>query len=264
MSINKELSDRVQFQSENNIRHLPFSQEMQFYSAVRNGDINKVRELFTPLAQEGYGVISSDPIQNIKYHLVITIAMLTRFCIEGGLPAETAYTISDIYINRMDNCADERQLAQIHQEVVFDFTKRMQLISSGDAYSKHVVRCIDIIYENIYSGVTVSMIAQKLGLTPQYISKIFKKEVGITIFEFIMSRRIQAAENMLKFSEYSSVEIANYMNFSSHSHFISVFRKYTGMTPKQYRDKYFRTNYSPTDGAEKALPTPDDLRTEGE
>ena len=116
----------------------------------------------------------------------------------------------------------------------------MQKINSGNAYSKHVLMCLDLIYDNIYNGIRVQELADKLGLTPQYLSKLFKQEVGVTISDYIMSRRIQAAENMLKFSEYSPIDIGNYMGFSSHSHFIACFKKHTGLTPKQFRENYFR------------------------
>ena len=78
----------------------------------------------------------------------------------------------------------------------------------------------------------------------QGFSKIFKAEVGVTISEYIMSRRIQAAKNMLKFSEYDPIDIGNYLGFSSHSHFIATFRKHVGVTPKQYRENYFRMNWT--------------------
>ena len=244
MSINRELNYREYFQRENGLLHSPYEKELEFYAAVSSGNIERVKELYTPLAVEGYGKLSKDKIRNIKYHLVITIALIARFCIEAGMPTETAYTISDIYINRLDESTTEQQLSDIHRETFLEYAKRMQKLNSGDAYSKHVLMCIDLIYENIYKGIRVSELADELGLTPQYLSKLFRSEVGMTISEYIMSRRIQAAENMLKFSDYTPLDISNYLSFSSHSHFISAFRKHTGMTPKQYRESYFRMNWS--------------------
>lgn len=243
MSIDKELLNREHFQSENDIRHIPYQREMEFYSAVKSGDVNKVKELYMPLSVEGQGKLSKDPIRNFKYHLIISIAMITRFCIEGGMPSETAYTISDIYINKLDVCDSISALADIHKDMIIYYAKRMQKISAGEAYSKHTITCINMIYENIYNGIRVKDIADKLGLSPQYISKLFKSEVGMNISDYIMSRRIQAAENMLKFSEYNAEDIGNYLNFSSHSHFISAFKKYTGKTPKQFREEFFRVNW---------------------
>ena len=244
MSINKELAHREFIQREYGKLHLPYEKEIEVYSAVAAGDIERAKELFTPLAVEGFGRLSDDNLRNIKYHLVITIALIARFCIEAGLPTETSYTISDIYINRLDVSETEEQLSEIHREVFLEYTKRMQSVNSGEAYSKHILMCLDLIYENIYSGIRVAELADKLGLSAQYLSKLFRQEVGVTISEYIMSRRIQAAENMLKYSDYSSIDIGNYLNFSSHSHFISAFRKHTGFTPKQYREEYFRANWN--------------------
>ncbi|MBR1724727.1 MAG: helix-turn-helix domain-containing protein [Ruminococcus sp.] len=243
MSINKELSDREFRQRETGLLHSPYERELEFYSAVSSGNVERVKELYTPLAVEGYGKLSQDPIRNIKYHLVITIALIARFCIEAGMPMETSYTISDIFINRLDVSTTEQQLSDIHREVFIEYAKRMQKVNSGEAYSKHVLLCLDMIYNNIYNGIRVQELADKLGLTPQYLSKLFKQEVGVTISDYIMSRRIQAAKNMLKFSDYSPLDIGNYLNFSSHSHFISCFRKHTGMTPRQYRESYFRLSW---------------------
>lgn len=243
MSINKELSDREFRQRETGLLHSPYERELEFYSAVSSGNVDRVKELYTPLAVEGYGKLSQDPIRNIKYHLVITIALIARFCIEAGMPMETSYTISDIFINRLDVSTTEQQLSDIHREVFIEYAKRMQKVNSGEAYSKHVLLCLDMIYNNIYNGIRVQELADKLGLTPQYLSKLFKQEVGVTISDYIMSRRIQAAKNMLKFSDYSPLDIGNYLNFSSHSHFISCFRKHTGMTPRQYRESYFRLSW---------------------
>ena len=51
---------------------------------------------------------------------------------------------------------------------------------------------------------------------------------------------IQAAENLLKYSEYSFIEITNYLCFSSESHFIHTFKKYTGCTPIEFRNFYLK------------------------
>lgn len=244
MEINRELSKRQFMQKENDYHHSPYETELEFYSAVRAGDLETVKHLYTPLDTNGKGRLSKDDLRNVKYHLVITIAMLCRFCIEGGLDPETAYTISDIYINKCDECRNEESVMAVHKEVIVYYTKQMKKAASQNVYSKHILMCFDCIFDNIYKGVTVNQIADELKITPQYLSKLFREEVGVKISDFIMSKRIQAAENMLRYSEYSPLDIANYLAFSSHSHFIACFKKQTGLTPKQYRDQFFRANWN--------------------
>lgn len=240
MSINKELSNREILQKEYDFRHQPYERELEFYAAIKSGNIELVKKLYTPFTAEGFGKLSDDPIRNIKYHLTITIAMVARFCIDGGMPSETAFTLSDIFINKLDLCTNEDQLADLHIEMIIEYTKRMKKISSGEAFSKQVLMCIDYIYDNIYSEIRVQDIAAHIGITPQYISRLFKKQVGVTLSDYIMTRRIQTAENMLKYTDYAPIDIANYLCFSSQSHFIAAFKKHTGLTPKQYREKYYK------------------------
>lgn len=242
--IEKEHAIKTFLQREYTISHSPFEKELEFYESVRSGDIENVKKTFTPIGGSGYGILSTDELRNIKYHLVISIAMITRFCVTGGMEMENAYQLSDIYINKTDNCASVAEANLIHREMVFDFTQKMKSINKGGVFSKPIVMCFDYIYDNLHSKILLKDIADYVGLSQQYLSKLFHSEVGMTISEYINKKKITAASNMLKFSEYSAVDIGNYLNFSSHSHFIQTFKKYTGITPKEYRLKYYRANWS--------------------
>ena len=83
--LHKELS-RIEFEMrENSMTHTPVENEMRFYEAVKRGDMDAARTLSTPLGGEGFGVLSTDRLRNLKYHLVITVSFITRFCVEGGM-----------------------------------------------------------------------------------------------------------------------------------------------------------------------------------
>ena len=97
----KELSYKAFLNREYGFSHSPFEKEFEFYDCVKKGDTDGVKRLMTPLDSSGTGVLSEDPIRNLKYHFVVTVALITRFCVEGGMEMETAYTLSDLYILRM-------------------------------------------------------------------------------------------------------------------------------------------------------------------
>lgn len=104
--------------------------EYSFYNAVKTDDMDSVirnckEDAFIDL--KGTGVLSRNPLTNIKYHFVVTTAMITRYCIDGGLEPEQAYRLSDFYILRMDSCTTVRQVADLHHEMVKDFTGKMIL-----------------------------------------------------------------------------------------------------------------------------------------
>ena len=224
-------------------KHSPFEKEFEFYDCVKAGDAENVKKLMTPLGGSGSGVLSDDPLRNLKYHFVITIAMLTRFCVEGGMEMETAYTLSDLYILKADKCVCTDDIHKLHYEAVMDFTEQMKHIARGNIYSKPVVKVMDYVYDNLHSRISVEDISLETGLSEAYLSRLFHKEVGVTISTYIAVKRVETAQNMLKYSDYSALDIGNYLAFSTHSHFISTFKKYTGMTPGEFRKKYYRSNW---------------------
>lgn len=190
---------------------------------------------------EGTGVLSRNTLTNIKYHFVVTAAMLTRYCIDGGLEPEQAYRLSDFYILKMDTCTTVRQIADLHHEMAKDFTGKMVLQKKSSILSKPVVQCVDYIYSHIKERITVAMLAEYTGLSESYLSRVFKQNLGISISDYIREKKIEKATHLLRYSDKSIIDIANYLSFSSQSHFIQTFENFTGMTPKKYRNKYYKS-----------------------
>jgi AraC-like DNA-binding protein len=195
------------------------------------------------LNPEGMGCLSENTLQNLKYHFVITAAMITRNSIDGGMEAEKAYGLSDFYIQKVDKCQTKEEISDLHQIMCSDFTKRMQQLRKKKVYSKHIVLCIDYIYSHIHSRITLKELADRLDLSESYLSKLFVTEVGMSISDYIREEKIDRAENMLKFSDYDIADIANYLSFSSQSHFTQTFEKQVGLSPKKYRDIYYRKSW---------------------
>ena len=240
--IHNELSHREFVNRENHISHLDYNRENEFFNAVKNGDREAVDRLFLPFENEKLGILSYDALRNIKYHMVITLALIARACIEGGLSMETAYNLSDIYIQRLDMANTKEELNFLHREAINDYVGLMDMLKNNKAshYPKAVTLCVDYIYDNLHHKITLGDLAKKALLSESYLSKLFKKEVGVGIAEYIMDKKIEAAGNMLKYTDSSVLTISDYFCFNSESHFIRTFKAKTGMTPKTYREKYFR------------------------
>ena len=247
MGIQDELA-KVEFKNrEYLVRHISYDREMAFYQAIKNGDMEEMRRLFNPLNVEGMGKLSNNPLRNLKYHLIITVAMITRYVIEAGLEMEAAYNLSDIYIRKIDVCTSEEGVHEIHKELCEAYVKRMQAQKKHRLYSKPVSQCIDYIYDHLHEKILLEDLADVAGVSTSYISKLFHSEVNVTIAQYIQQKRVDAAKNLLIFTEYSISDIANYLQFSTESYFISVFGKFCGLTPKKFRELHFRSKLPHSD-----------------
>ena len=242
MQIQDELA-KVEFKNrEYLINHITYDREIAFYQSIASGNMEEMKRLFVPFKVEGFGKLSDNPLRNLKYHLIITIAMITRYVIESGLEMEAAYNLSDIYIRKIDVCNTAEEIHEIHKELCEAYVKRMQEHKKRRLYSKPVSQCIDFIYDNLHEKITLEDLAETAGMSTSYISKIFHSEVGITIAQYIQKKRVEAAKNLLSITDYSISDISNYLQFSTESYFINVFRKFCGLTPRKYRELHYRSN----------------------
>ena len=102
--------------------------------------------------------------------------------------------------------------------------------------NRYVVNEInDIIRHQYTKNITVKLISEQVGLTPNYISQIFKKETGITITKKITEIRIEAAKELLKDSNFKVFEVAEMVGFDNPYYFSTVFKKITGIHPSKFR-----------------------------
>ncbi len=244
MSTNKTLSENIFHNREHGITHLPYDRELAFYDAVKSGDEETVRRIMLPLRNENLGILSDDVLRNMKYHLTITIALITRFCIEAGMPTESAYTLSDIYIRKMDLIESENEITALHKTLVFDYTRRMKNLSREAIFSKPVILAMNYIEKRLHEKISLEQLAEQLNLNKTYMCRLFKKETGATIGDYIKKSKIKSAENMLIHSDISPSDIGIYLAFSSQSYFIKVFKEETGYTPTEYRNKFFYKHFN--------------------
>jgi len=237
-NIDKMLTHETFLQREYTNAHASPKKEMEFYKCVQQGNLEKLPNIMTPLASVGYGRLSDDELRNIKYHMIISVAMITRFCIGGGMEYEKAYSLSDLYIKGTDKCTSVQQVSALHESMVYDFTDRMRILGSGKQLTVTIKKALDYIYEHLHYKIEIKDLAKCVGVTPTHFRRLFKEQIGIPPNEYIIKKKIEAATNMLQYSEYSSTEIGYYLAFSTHSHFIKTFKQYMGITPGKYRAQY--------------------------
>ena len=246
MNLNKEWYKSEFVNHEMLDQHRIIENELTYYDAVANGNIEFVEKdcqnkSFTN--PEGMGKLSENPIQNLRYHFVISCAMIVRYCVHAGMEQEKAYTLSDFYITKMDKCQAIDEIAELHDVMSMDFCKRMHVLRSSTVLSKPIVLCIDYIYSHIHYRITIAELSDYLGISESYLSKLFHKEMGLPLSQYITNLKIEKAKNLLQYSDYSIIDISNYLSFSSQSHFIQVFQKKVGLTPHKFRTQHFRTNW---------------------
>lgn len=112
-----------------------------------------------------------------------------------------------------------------------------------DIYSPEIQESMTYIHAHLMDDLRIENIAQHCGLSASRFKARFKEEHGITPHAYIVSLKIDTAKVLLTNPEISVTEIAFRLNFSSSNHFATVFRKYTGYTPTDFRSHRFSNLY---------------------
>ena len=234
----RKFAEHLFLQREDDFEHASYDREIAFYESICSGNMDLVRVFMKPLCSEGCGVLSEDHLRNLKYHMVVLAALIARYCISGGMTPEESYSLSDFYIMETDKCRTESEIRAVHLEMIEEYTNKMRLIKLRGVYSKQIVRAVNYIISHLHSRILLEDAAEYLKISPAYLSRLFKKEMGISFGEYVNRQKIEEAAALLLYTEYSDTEISNLLAFSSQSYFIKVFRKYIGTTPKKYKKQY--------------------------
>lgn len=222
---------------EENIQHHTYREERNQFELLRAGDPRALEARKKAQENNKPGTVSLDPLRNLKYLMVTNIASSCRAAIEGGVDEKRAYDISDLYIQKMDLMDDPEEIECLGNDMFAFYLREVQAAAKKRVVSRHVSLCLDYIYNHLHEPIQVQALAELTGLSPSYLSSLFKSEMGQSISEYVMSKKMEAARNMLRYTDYSSAEISSVLNFSSQSHFIRAFKRYVGETPKRYREE---------------------------
>ena len=219
------------------IYHHTYQEEVKTMDYIREGNLEEVVGAVELLASTA-GKLSENEIRNERNLGICSITLATRAAIEGGAAPAKAYKLSDLYINKIDQCKRMTEIFEYRKRSLYDFAKLVVEERAKRANSRYTEQCKEYIRKYYHQKIYISDIAKALGISESHLSRIFKKETGESIQEYSMHMRIERAENLLKYSEASLTEISEYLCFSSQSHFGKVFKVHKNMTPKQYRDYY--------------------------
>ena len=100
-----------------------------------------------------------------------------------------------------------------------------------------VIKTINYIDQHMQSELKLDELASQAGVDVYYLSHLFTKEVGITIHQYIVKKRLNSAKKMLDENK-SIKDIATSVGFKDVSHFIQVFKKEYGITPNKYKQSF--------------------------
>ncbi|WP_217592252.1 response regulator [Cohnella sp. GbtcB17] len=173
-------------------------------------------------------------VAKLNYRLVVLIATILR---QLGFDADEA--LGDEYhlytqVNALQSV--EEMIAWFRQRCMDAFAHIQE--KSTRSTKKLMGKARDFIAEHFHEAISLELVADHLQISPEYLSREFKKELGENFTDFLLRLRMEKAKFYIREGRYRTYEIANLVGFQNEKYFSKVFKKATGFTPSEFK---FRT-----------------------
>lgn len=222
--------------------HGTYQFENLLLSYVRDGETQKLKQFLLETARTvefQEGVLADTPLRQAKNILIGFIGMVGKVgAIGGGMDVEEVYRLNDLYTQECEKAQTVDAVKLLQFNLLMDYTERVALARLPLGTSKEIFSAVQYIRNRTNAQIGIDDVAAAMGKSRSYITKQFRHETGKSITEFITESKLQDAKRLLRYSDKSMAEIANYLCFSSQAYFQTVFKNETGMTPGEYRKRH--------------------------
>lgn len=216
-----------------------YDQEKQFLSMIRNGDTKNILSAFEKLS--GPEALSDFSKETLNYYasgygLAILKALSRKAAEESGLSVITIDEITQKY-TQLSSATYNAELQTRYQiDMIVELTKAVHNHKlSLDKYSPPIQRVMEYINLHLGDHISNDDLAANASMSISHLSKVFKKETGGTMTEYIALMRCKKAAGLLKKTDLPVQEISSYVGYSDNNYFVKVFKKIYDLTPSEYR-----------------------------
>ncbi|WP_353947830.1 AraC family transcriptional regulator [Sporolactobacillus sp. Y61] len=233
--VQRFLSRKIHHQREY-FMHPPYVIEKRLFNSIIAANCESAVTCLDKINTLERAVLAEEPVRSLKNSLICSCTLMTRAAIEGGMPPEVAFNLSDAYIQEIERKEKMTDLSLLEYTMLEGFIRKLKEARRSSRHYSHAVHlAIEYIQENSLQDFSLENLASHVYLNPAYLSHLFKKEVGTSITDFINRVKTRESVYFLLHTNNSISEVALLFHFCNQSYYTTVFKKYFGMTPSQFR-----------------------------
>ena len=215
--------------------------ENKVMKLVEEGNLNYDNEMQKMLSiNQPFRSFQTNYLREAKNSVIVSCVMCARAAVDGGLSPSTAYMLRAQYMEKIEAAQTFADVNEINRMMLDDYIKRVHRIKLQSGVSPQIKEICDYIGLHPEDKINIHVLASRLGYSDYYFSNKFKKETGKSVREYVMTQKIERACELLKNSNQDVAAIGMSLGFGTQSYFGEVFRKFTGMSPGEYRSQHQR------------------------
>ena len=223
----------------------PVKQEQELLSMVAKCNQTEGEKLLNEVLSVLF--YSYKEFSEIYARMMELVVIMSRAAIYSGADAEQVLEMNTRFGEQARMLHRQEDLTQWIQSVMRQF---MNIIHTPpDTKHRNLVdEAMRYIQRNYRKPLTLEKVAEHIGYSPSYFSKVFKLETGTTFRNYLNQLRIEKSKSLLLSSPASISEICSTVAFEDQSYFCKVFKKFVGVTPDRYRKRERRLDFAKEHG----------------
>lgn len=219
--------------------HNTYDLERLLLRMVRRGDTHALKKwLATAPAVRG-GVVANDQLRQRKNLFIVTATLVSRAAVQGGMDVDDAFTLSDSYIRQCELLPSPERIMKLQYRMLLDYAERVERLRTVGRPTKLALDVANYVQHHLSEAISAERIANALYISRPHLSRKFKEDTGESLTDFVLKEKTEEAKRLIRYSDKPMTAIGAYLGFSSPSHFSRVFRRYAGVSPREYREREY-------------------------
>lgn len=209
--------------------------ENELMEAVSKGEVHRSEMVFQSfLSIQAGEVRTADSVRNMKNYTIVLNTLLRKAAEAGKVHPIHLDKISSQIARKIEECKSVADVNSLGKEMIRKYALLVRNHSMSN-YSSLIQQALMIINIDLSAELTLNPIAEKLHVNASYLSSQFKKELGVTLTDYITQKRINHAIFLINSSNLSISTIAQQCGIPDVQYFSKIFKKQLGMSPLQYK-----------------------------
>ncbi len=211
-----------------------YENEKLLMEAVSSGKLHRLTAAAASVYNNGAEERLSDSLRDRKNYLIILKTLLRKAAEYGGVHPLHIHRISSDFAKDIEGLHTLKESMTLQENMIRSYCMLVKKYSMKK-YSFFVSRAITLVQYDLTADLSLGAIASKLNVNASYLSDLFRREYGITLTEYVAKERIDHAVHLLKNTKKTVQEVASECGIQDASYFTKLFKKYTEMTPNQFK-----------------------------
>ncbi len=203
--------------------------------SVREGNDFQALRAIRERNELGIPGLIDDPLSEWKYELTEMRVLLSVTLRSAGIPATLILNLEGEFTRRIHMALDVTECIHLTEEMVLRFCRESSR-KEHSVRSSLVQSVLQIVDRDLSAPLTLQYLAGELNVNSSYLSSLFRREVGVTLTEYVTERRISYAADLLRTTQSPIKIIAKKAGIQDVQYFSRLFKKRIGVTPSRYRE----------------------------